>query len=210
MKLTNIVFSLAVGLGALSANASTLYFDSVDGTKDSSGNYVSPYYGRLDTNSYKLFCDDFDHNIGIPDTETVNVSTISNLSQTRFGGVTNATTKYEEIFYLSSYLLTANATDRGNIQDAIWSYFASDAPNQNSTAVKGWETQAASNYAGKDYSSFRILTDASNQYGGKQELFISVSPVTSGLTGTPEPGTWAMLLSGFGGLALVRRRRTQA
>ena len=210
MKLTNTVFLIAVGFGTISANASTLYFDSVDGTKDSSGNYVSPYSGRLDTTSYKLFCDDFDHNIGIPDTETVNVSTISNLSQTRFGGVTNATTKYEEIFYLSSYLLTANATDRGNIQDAIWSYFASDAPNQSSSAVKGWETLATNNYADKDYSSFRILTDASNQLRGKQELFITVSPVTSGLTGTPEPGTWALLLSGVSGLALVRRRRIQA
>ena len=210
MKLTNTVFLIAVGFGTMSANASTLYFDSVDGTKDSSGNYVSPYSGRLDTTSYKLFCDDFDHNIGIPDTETVNVSTINNLSQTRFGGVTNATTKYEEIFYLSSYLLTANATDRGNIQDAIWSYFASDAPNQGSSAVQGWETLAANNYAGKNYSSFRILTDASNQFRGKQELFITVSPVTSGLTSAPEPGTWAMLLGGFSGLALVRQRRKQA
>ena len=210
MKLTNFAFSIAVGLGAISANAATLYFDSVDGTKDSSGNYVSPYNGRLDATAYKLFCDDFDHNINIPDTETVNVSTISNLSQTRFGGVTNAVAKYEEIFYLSSYLFTANATDRGNIQDAIWSYFASDAPNQGSAAVQGWETLATNNYAGKDYSSFRILTDASSQYRGKQELFISVSPLTPGLTGTPEPGTWAMLLGGFSGLALVRRSRKQA
>ena len=211
MRLTK--FTLAVGLvfGAVNAGATTLYLDSVDGVKDSAGNYVGPYTGRLDSTAYKIFCDDFDHHIGVPDSETVNVSTISNLTNTRFGSLASATTLYEEVFYLSSYLLTASNSDRADIQDAMWSFFASDAPNQSSTAVQAWETQARNNYAGKDYSSFRILTDSTDRLNDKQELFISVGGVLPpGLTRTPEPATWGMLLTGLSGLAWVRRRRNRA
>ncbi len=194
----------------MNAGATTLYLDSVDGVTDSKGNYVGPYNGRVDATAYKIFCDDFDHHINVPDSETVNVSTISNLSKTRFGSLASATTLYEEVFYLSSYLLTANNTDRGNIQDAMWSFFASDAPNQSSSAVQAWETLAKNNYAGKDYSSFRILTDSTNQLNGKQELFISLTTITPGLTSTPEPATWGMLLTGLSGFAWARRRRNRA
>ncbi len=208
MRRFQLLFVVSAAVLAMNARGATLNLDSVDGVKDTSGNFVGPYQGRLDGVAYALFCADFDHNIKDPDTVTVNVSTLNNLSLTRFGGLAAATSLYEQAFYLSSFLLTASNTDRGNIQDAIWSFFASDAPNQSSTAVKGWETKAASNYQGKDYSNFRILTDAGNQAGGKQELFLSTGTVgPPGLTSTPEPNTWALLLTGVTSLAIARSQR---
>jgi hypothetical protein len=205
--------------GAITLSASTLNFDSVDGVKDSAGNYVAPYNGSLDGTNYLLFCDDFTHNIFIPDSETVNVSAINNLSLTRFGGLAAATSLYEQVFYLSSYLVGASDAQRGDVQDAMWSYFApSDAPNQSKQAVKDWLTQANNNYASKDYSQFRILTEANSdanpsaQFNGKQELFINISGDSTNTTptNTPEPGTWALLLTGLGGFVLTRARRQRS
>ncbi len=212
MKLSFGVFVLAAAFSA-TMSASTLNLDSVDGTQDSAGNYVGPYNGRLDGLTYNIFCDDFSHHINVPDQVTVNVSTIADLHLTRFGSVAGATSLYEQVFYLSTYLVGASASQRADVQDAIWSYFSNNAPNQASAAVQGWLTQAQNNYSGKDYSSFRILTEASSssnpnaQFNGKQELFISTTVQPAGLTGTPEPGTWAMLLTGMGGVAFMRFRR---
>lgn len=201
MKLINSIFAIGIAIAA-NASATTVYLDSDDGVTDTSGHLVAPYFGRLDTVAYNIFCDDFDHKIGVPDSVVVNVSTINDLSKTRFGALAGALSFYEQVFYLSNILNTANSTDRGNIQDAIWGYFAADAPNQGSAAVQGWKTQAAANYLGKDYSGFRILTDASDQFNGKQELFVN--------TGTPEPGTLALLFSGASGFAFLRFRRKKA
>ena len=212
-----VVVAVGVAFGAMKLSASTLMFDSVDGVKDSDGYYVAPYNGQLDGIAYQLFCDDFTHNINVPDSETVNVSTINDLGLTRFGGLTAATSLYQQVFYLSSYLVGASNSQRGDVQDAMWSYFSpTDAPNQTKQAVKDWLTQAKNNYASRDYSQFRILTQANSdasptaQFDGKQELFIMLSTVPPGLTSTPEPGTWALLLTGMGGIVLTRMRRKQS
>lgn len=213
MKLSLVIAALAVACSATEVMASTATLDSVDGVKDSAGNFVGPYSGKLDGLTYNIFCDDFNHHIGIPDSETVNVSTLTDLHLTRFGGVAAATSLYQQVFYLSTYLLGASAAQRADVQDAMWSYFSTGAPNQAKGEVQGWLAQAQSNYSGKDYSSFRVLTEmntAANptaQFDGTQELFISTTIRQPGLTSTPEPATWAMLLTGVGGFAFVRFRR---
>jgi len=213
VKLNLVIAALAVACSATEVRASTLTLDSVDGVKDSAGNFVGPYSGKLDGLTYNIFCDDFNHHISIPDSETVNVSTLTDLHLTRFGGVAAATSLYQQVFYLSSYLPGASATQRGDVQDAMWSYFSTSAPNQAKAEVQSWLAQAKSNYVGKDYSSFRILTEANSasgptaQFDGKQELFLSTTTRQPGLTSTPEPATWAMLLTGVGGLAFARFRR---
>jgi hypothetical protein len=63
------------------------------------------------------------------------------------------------------------------------------------------------NYQGKDYSQFRIATDATNQTGGKQELAYFVSAPVAGLTNVATPEPAAMILFGSGLAALVYRRR---
>ncbi len=213
MKLSLVIAALAVACSATEVMASTVTLDSVDGVKDTAGNFVGPYSGKLDGLTYNIFCDDFDHHIGIPDSETVNVSTLTDLHLTRFGGVAAATSLYQQVFYLSTYLPGASASQRGDVQDAMWSYFSTSAPNQAKAQVQGWLAQAQSNYSGKDYSSFRVLTEmntAANptaQFDGKQELFISTTIRQPGLTNTPEPATWAMLLTGVAGFAFARFRR---
>jgi len=213
VNLSLVIAAAAVAFVAREVKASTLLLDSVDGVTDSAGDLVGPYNGRLDGLAYNIFCDDFDHHIGIPDSETVNVSTVTDLHLTRFGGVAAATSLYEQVFYLATYLTNASASQRADVQDAMWSYFSTNAPNQAKLQVQGWLNQAKANYAGKDYSSFRVMTEVNTaanptaQFDGKQELFLSTVTRLPGLTSTPEPATWAMLLTGLGGFAFARFRR---
>lgn len=218
MKLKLVTYAFVIGLSAMNLSAAYLNFDSTDGATDSSGNLVSPYNGRLNNVAYQLYCGDFTHNINVPDFEVVNVSTIKDLSLTRFGGLSGSTSLYEQVFYLSTLLTMPPAGDtRGDVQDAMWFIFDPNSspepsPNRNSATVQGLVTQAQTNYnkPGADYSSFYILTDASNQFNGKQELFVNSPGDSVTSTATPEPGTWAMLLSGIGGIAIARSRRKKA
>ena len=183
---------------------------AVDYTQDSVGNYVGPYTGTVDNASMLIFCDDVFHHVNINEAVTANVSTIAGgLTLTRFGGLSAATTLYEESFYLSTFLSSpAYSASRADIQDAIWDLFAPGGPNATLATVVGWQTQASNNYSGKDYSSFKVYTQPSpNQFDGKQELFTSSSTLGPGVTATPEPGTLAMLLTGMAGVVVARVRR---
>lgn len=186
---------------------------AVDYTQDSVGNYVGPYTGTVDSASMLIFCDDVFHHVNINEAVTANVSTIAGgLTLTRFGGLSAATTLYEEAFYLSTFLSSpAYSASRADIQDAIWDLFVTGGPNAAQLAVLNWQTQASNNYSGKDYSSFRIYTQPTmgnnEQYDGKQELFTSSSTLGPGVTATPEPGTLAMLLTGMAGVVVARVRR---
>lgn len=214
----HLVSFLTLIVSVLTASATTLNFGNPGwtGNKDASGNPVYPYYGNIDGGStINLLCIDFNHDVSSGDSFAVNVSTISDLSKTRFGSVSGATSLYEQIFYLASYLPTAGTADIGNLQDAIWSIFAANAPTQSAAGatrtIQQWLTLAANNYQGRDYSSYRVATDALNQTSGKQELFYTVAATIPGLNiATPEPSPLLLLTSGFALLLLPRARRVPA
>jgi len=88
----------------------------------------------------------------------------------------------------------------------MWSYFSASAPNQSSSAVMGWEQLAQNNYADKDYSTFRIFTDSTNQFNGKQELFTTMSTGPLVPAPAPEPGSWALLVTGLGLIGFGTKR----
>jgi hypothetical protein len=212
-----LVSLLALSALALPAGATTLNFGNpgYTGNSDASGNPVYPYYGNIDGGSQiNMLCDDFDHPVSPSDSFAVKISTVSNLTYSRFGSISAATKMYEQVFYLLSYMNTASTADIGNLQDAVWSYFSTSAPTTSASGatktIAQWKTLAANNYTGKDYSMFRVATDASNQASGKQELVYTTGVTVAGLTSaTPEPGTIAMLA---GGLFLIGLRwyRTNA
>lgn len=206
--------TLALLCFALPVGATTLNYDlGSTGNKDGSGNLVWPYKGNLGGPEISFLCDDFTHDVSPGNSFTVNISTISNLTGSRFGSVSAATSLYEEVAFLASYLPTASVADIGNIQDAIWSIFSTGTPTTNlagaTRTISQWRALAVSNYQGKDYSLFRIATDATNQAGGKQELVYFTGTVTAGLSvATPEPA--AIVLFGSGLCLLIYRGRRRA
>jgi hypothetical protein len=211
---------------------STITVDTV-GAQDSNGEYFGPYQGKFGGITTNVYCDDFNHNIFIGAAPTnVNVSDLTNLSLTRFGGAGATTTladalvDYEKIFYLSSFLSgsysapttfygtfasgtnSANTLVAADIQDALWSFYDTtpQAANGGTNQVNYWLDQAAANYTKYSYANFRILTDSGNQYGGVQELFVSTLG-SSALNPTPEPGTIGMLFGGVAAIAFGGMRR---
>jgi hypothetical protein len=225
MRLTKALYlPIAWAIASLPCAASTVGYLDFTGGGVGPGGIISPYTGNLSlggaynpstATALQLFCDDFSDHVSIGDIYQVNISTISNLSSTRFGGVQGATQLYEQVFYLADQLLFAgDLTTQTNIQDAIWQIFdPTDFPNtaSNAAAVTQWRNTALNNYKSVgSYASWNILTDANIQgagLGGKQELLYTTSPVPHYSVGTPEPGTVAMTFGGVALLAYGRRRK---
>lgn len=230
-KATLVIGAFIVSSSIAFANIGTIGISNVSGARDSANEFIGPYGGPFNGVTTMVFCDDLNHNIWIGAAPTtVNVSSIGNLSLTRFGGPNAptalvATADYEQIFYLSTFLATpnlqnpyptftsgtnsANSNVQADIQDAMWSYFAPSTENIGTNQVNYWVTKAGANYRNYDYSTFKILTDSSDQYGGIQELFINTDLHGDVLTPTPEPGFWGLLTAGAGtlGVCLYRRKR---
>lgn len=228
--MSKLLTSAAIVLVAASAAfADTITVETVN-LKDSAGEYIGPYGGKFNGSLTSVYCDDLLHNIQISaNTTNVVVSTVADLSNTRFGGASAPTASvaladYEEIFYLSTFLTgtytapstyyspfsggstSANTNVKADIQDAMWSIFDSAAANNNTNQVNYWLTLAQNNYSHYSYSNYRILTDSANQYNGVQELFVNISGGNT-LVGTPEPGTVASVLGGMAALAFGWRRK---
>jgi hypothetical protein len=189
------ILSLLATTAAFANTVSTVSVASAPGAKDSGNNLIGPYQGTFGSAASIIYCDDLAHNINFNQVANVNVSSIGDLSLTRFGGsgaatvltAAVATADYEKIFYLSAFLgssytsptsfyagksVTDNSSNtsatsgvNADIQDAMWSIFDSAAPNAASTGVGYWLGQAAANYKNFDYSHFKILTDDSSPNG---------------------------------------------
>lgn len=176
------------------------------------GVFVGPYVATIDGVTTDVICDDFFDETYVGESWKANVSTLADLTQTKWGAA--ATQQYQEAAWLSLQLIDppkscSGANCAGDIQYAIWEVF--DPPSagldpfdylsgQDLTNAKGWLTAAKQNYgAGVDYSNITIYTPLN---GGPPQEFITVK--------TPEPPTLGLLwmdLSAFVGVVLLLRRR---
>lgn len=219
---------------ATSYSPSTVSVTSVtSGRNDSGGDAVGPYAGTFGGLATTIFCDDRDHNIQIGPTFNVNVSDITDLSLTRFGGSSasdtlNAVVNYEKVFYLSG-LLSATYTDptifyasqhyttgttsansgatgvNADIQDAIWGLMETDVPN----AIRGSVTNQV-----QYWLDLATKNHAGKDYTAYRILTDSAvgaqySGVQELFTKTPEPGTIGMLFSGLAAVGFGLRRRNR-
>jgi PEP-CTERM motif-containing protein len=187
----------------------------------------------------ETFCDDFAHNIWVPYTyNNVNVSTMtsaSDLSQTRFGGVSswtqisigdastqttinnaNALARYQMVGYLTTlYNLPqgANAYNDG-IQEAIWTIM--DPTGTNVALPNIGDATSALNTAASWYSS----TTASQRDYLLSAFNIITDPasklgpscgfqeqITGHLAPVPEPRTYALLIVGLLTMGWMGRRK---
>ena len=182
------------------------------GIVDAKGMVAGPYPGSVNGQDYDLFCDDAAHDIVAQDSVKMTVSTLSDLSHTRFGKKMNAEVMYEQIFYLSTYLLSppkhvpytsdTNQPVAADIQDAIWSYFDPNSDESGSNSVKYWRNLAARDYDQGNYCSFRILTDSMNPLNGVQELFFNSAVPTA----VAEPSLQVLFLVGLIAALVCRKR----
>jgi hypothetical protein len=141
----------------------------------------------------KFYCNDFASTTYVPSSFAVAVSSLSDLSQTKFGSTSGAVSKYQQAGWLISQM-ESNPSQTGAIQYALWNVFNSSTPDTADSI--NWLSAAQSiNPANFDFSSVRIYspTNTSNQE------FMS-----GGATAVPEPSVIFLLVLGLAGLGLYK------
>jgi hypothetical protein len=203
---------------------------SVDMTMTSvgSGNilgpaYIGPYIASIDsgtsTADFKVICDDFLADSYLYESWTATVSTLADLSQTKFKDLTG----YEVVAWLSSQLLNpstgcaATPSCLGAIQYAIWQVFDNTSPTPFSyllpadqIAAQSWLDQAKAAVASNtfnmgEYAGLVIFTPTACLSGqcmagaGLPQEFVTIRAV-------PEPASLLLFALGTATLAGYRRR----
>jgi hypothetical protein len=183
-----------------------MVFTGVNGVNDGHF-YVSPYTGTMNGQDVVLFCDDIANEVTFNQAWPANVtnlgtalSTPNGFSDTRYGGLLNSGTLYQEAAWLTTQF-ASNQGDYVNLQYALWNLMNPGGAPTNSDE-QNWLTLAGLNYSSIDPSSFSIVTNIAPVYatGQVQEFIVN----------TPEPGVLALLLCGLLLIAVVLQRGVRA
>ncbi len=194
-------FLFLAGLTAASAPASPIQLQLTGANGAVAfGYYVGPYYAQYGSQAVSVFCDDFANDAYFGETWQANQSTItagSDLSNTRYGGVTNALQDYQEIAWLDTQFAVAPTSEYGNIHATIWDIFdPAEAPKP---ASSYWQTQAQANYQSISYADFRVLTNVGPVAAtGQVQEFLVIT--------TPEPVPFILIACGLFSFIWWRKR----
>lgn len=215
MALATLRF-LAVGVFLLSpaafANLVNMKLDHA-GNNIQGGVYIGPYEATINGQVTKVICDDFNAHTYVGQTWTANEYTFDEVASAKFGGQTNAVTKYKQAAWLTSQLLDQTSCSGtttqinkclGEIQFSLWDIFTpTSVPNGfiSQERANWWiaEANTAIQNLGDDYfANFKIYTPTTA--GSPQEFIVR----------TPEAPAVAFLALNFIGLMyFVRRARRQ-
>ena len=141
------------------------------------GVYVGTYYGTADGGKIDIYCDDYFHESYIGQKWQAYRSTLSDLSFTRFGKVSDADTKYREVMWLVEQFGDHPTNAWGDIHAAMWDIFSPSAfavtPD-----IDHWLTLAAlpQNEGSVDPNAFYIYTPSNPSVADSQEFISPVSP----------------------------------
>jgi|HubBroStandDraft_5_1064220.scaffolds.fasta_scaffold32036_2 hypothetical protein len=154
----------AFGQGQVNINLTGAGNNVMDGV------YVGPYNATVNGTSTQIICDDFVDDSYVGESWTANVTTLSNLNGTKWGGMANATTLYDEAAWLATQMLSptysGNATQVGYLAYALWAVFQPSAVESwlgaNSAAwqaVQGWLSSAAGqHFTPGEFANFFLYT----------------------------------------------------
>lgn len=190
---TSFLLMLILVGASVNASADTISFVSPNGqTQTVNGRtyHVGPLNATWNGQSITAVCDDFAHRITSGQTWQVTVNTFANVNSSMLR-------KYQEAAFLYDKMMSAPASEYGNIQFAIWETINGTA-TPDTAGSQQWLTLARSqNFSGYDFSRFRILTPLDRSSSGPQEF----------LTTVPEPATLLLLGTGLAGIAANARKR---
>jgi hypothetical protein len=154
----------ALGQGQVNINMTSAGNNVMDGV------YVGPYNATVNGKSTQIICDDFVDDSYVGESWTANVTTLSNLNGTKWGGMANATALYDEAAWLATQMLSpkysGNATQVGYLAYALWAVFQPNAVKSwlgaNSAAwqaVQGWLNSAGTQkFTPGEYANFFLYT----------------------------------------------------
>lgn len=196
--------------GAALAIPIDVAFTGVNGTA-AFGYYVGPYYAELETESVSIYCDDFANEVSFGQKWQANLTTItsgSDLSNTRYGGVADALQKYQEIAWLDTQFAVQPTTQYGDIHATIWDFFdPQQAPTPSSDY---WLQMAKKNYQSINYDNFRIVTNVGPvKLTGQVQEFVTILSASTPVTTTPEPGPALLVGAGLLGCGALLWKRKQ-
>ena len=154
----------ALGQGQVNINLTSA------GNNVMNGIYVGPYSATVNGASTQIICDDFVDDSYVGESWTANVTTLSNLNGTKWGGMPNATLLYNEAAWLATQMLSpnyrGNPTQVGYLAYALWAVFQPSAVKAwlggNSVtwhAVQGWmNSAAAQKFTPGQFANFFLYT----------------------------------------------------
>jgi guanyl-specific ribonuclease Sa len=171
---------------------------------------VGPYDGRINGQFFDFFCVDYFNGITANTTYQAYLTNLGSgdLSKTRFGAMPNAVERYRQAAWLSQQFAVNAQSHWDAIHSAMWNIMTPSAPdvtNAGADNTMHWMSQAAAHSGTLSLSAISVVTDVRvsnpNWTGATLQEQVTV---------TPEPGTWALLGTGFAGLAVAARRRRRA
>jgi hypothetical protein len=193
------------------------------------GVYVGPYSATVNGTSTQIICDDFVDDSYVGESWTANVTTLSNLNGTKWGGMANATQLYNEAAWLATQMLSpaysGNATQVGYLAYALWAVFQPTAVENwlgaNSAAwqaVQAWlSTAGAQHFTPGEFANFFLYTPNLNDPITCNGAQCATAPPQEffGFIQTPDGGSMLMYLllttlTFLGAIWLRSRRQNEA
>ena len=198
------VFSIVATIGLANASSVVTLNSYPAGITDGQS-YVGPASLTIDGVQYSGVCYDALDDVSLFQTWNANVYGMVDLSAGAYFTdlpVSQYTTGYQQISYLSTLFTPANESQWVDIQHTIWSVFDPTGYIADASLIAAANAAIASGY---DFSSFRYINSPPGTDPRVQGFVVNSADI--GLTPEPEPATWFLLCSGVLLMAAWNLRR---